>query len=236
MIAADGTSELARGHEAAHSHRRVIHAGGDATGLAIEVALLRAVRALAVEVHEHTFMRDLVVVRGRGRRARSPGSTSSARTAPTSASTPTSSCSRAGEPASSTATPRTRRSRPATASPPRSGPGVVLERRRVLPVPPDRARDLRATRSSPRRSAAKAPCCSTRTGGGSCSTCTRMASSPPATSSPAGSRRRWRGRADVPCCSTRQHSAATTSPTRFPGITQGAAARTDSTGESSRSR
>ncbi|QEO10273.1 L-aspartate oxidase [Protaetiibacter larvae] len=57
--AADG--ELARGHEAAHSHRRVIHAGGDATGLAIEVALLRAVRALAVEVHEHTFMRELVV-------------------------------------------------------------------------------------------------------------------------------------------------------------------------------
>jgi len=56
--------ELARGHEAAHSNRRVIHAGGDATGLAIEVALLRAVRALAVEVHEHTFMRDLVVVDG----------------------------------------------------------------------------------------------------------------------------------------------------------------------------
>jgi L-aspartate oxidase len=57
--------ELARGHEAAHSVRRVIHAGGDATGLAIEIALLRAVRALAVEVHEHTFMRDLVVADGR---------------------------------------------------------------------------------------------------------------------------------------------------------------------------
>ncbi len=52
--------ELARGHEAAHSARRVIHAGGDATGLAIEVALLRAVRTIAVEVHEHTFMRDLL--------------------------------------------------------------------------------------------------------------------------------------------------------------------------------
>ena len=59
--AADG--ELARGHEAAHSARRVIHAGGDATGLAIEVALLRAVRSIAVEVHEHTFMRDLLVAR-----------------------------------------------------------------------------------------------------------------------------------------------------------------------------
>jgi L-aspartate oxidase len=53
--------ELARGHEAAHSVRRVIHAGGDATGLAIEVALLEAVRSRAVEVHEHTFMRDLVL-------------------------------------------------------------------------------------------------------------------------------------------------------------------------------
>jgi L-aspartate oxidase len=57
--------ELARGHEAAHSARRVIHAGGDATGLAIEVALLRAVRSLALEAHEHTFMRDLVLRDGR---------------------------------------------------------------------------------------------------------------------------------------------------------------------------
>ena len=61
----DAAGELARGHEAAHSARRVIHAGGDATGLAIEVALLRAVRALAVEVHEHTFMRELVVEQAR---------------------------------------------------------------------------------------------------------------------------------------------------------------------------
>ena len=53
--------ELARGHEAAHSSRRVIHAGGDATGLAIELALVRAVKRVAVEVHEHTFMVDLVV-------------------------------------------------------------------------------------------------------------------------------------------------------------------------------
>ena len=54
-------SELARGHEAAHSHRRVIHAGGDATGLVVELALVDAVRDVAVEVHEHTFMVDLVV-------------------------------------------------------------------------------------------------------------------------------------------------------------------------------
>jgi L-aspartate oxidase len=61
----DASGELSRGHEAAHSARRVIHAGGDATGLAIEVALLRAVRAIAVEVHEHTFMREIVVREGR---------------------------------------------------------------------------------------------------------------------------------------------------------------------------
>jgi len=60
---ADG--ELARGHEGAHSVHRVLHAGGDATGLAIEVALLRAVKRLAVEVHEHTFLRELLVEDGR---------------------------------------------------------------------------------------------------------------------------------------------------------------------------
>jgi L-aspartate oxidase len=53
--------ELMRGHEAAHSSRRVLHAGGDATGFAIESALLRAVRRRAIEVHEHTFVTDLVV-------------------------------------------------------------------------------------------------------------------------------------------------------------------------------
>ena len=57
--------ELARGHEAAHSSRRVIHAGGDATGLVVELALVAAVRRVAVEVHEHTFMVDLVVSDGR---------------------------------------------------------------------------------------------------------------------------------------------------------------------------
>jgi L-aspartate oxidase len=57
--------ELARGMEAAHSHARVLHAGGDATGYAIEAALVRAVREASVEVMEHTFARDLMVERGR---------------------------------------------------------------------------------------------------------------------------------------------------------------------------
>ena len=52
---------LARGMEAAHSHARVLHAGGDATGLTIETALVRAVRAATVHVLEHTFACDLVV-------------------------------------------------------------------------------------------------------------------------------------------------------------------------------
>ena len=56
---ADG--ELVRGHEAAHSSRRVLHAGGDATGFAIESALLRAVRRRAIEAHEHTFVTDLAI-------------------------------------------------------------------------------------------------------------------------------------------------------------------------------
>jgi L-aspartate oxidase len=53
--------ELARGLEAAHSHARVLHAKGDATGLSIEMALVHAVRRADVELMEHTFARDLVL-------------------------------------------------------------------------------------------------------------------------------------------------------------------------------
>jgi L-aspartate oxidase len=53
--------ELARGLEAAHSHARVLHAGGDATGLSIEMALVHAVRASGVRVLEHTFAVDLLL-------------------------------------------------------------------------------------------------------------------------------------------------------------------------------
>ncbi len=56
---------LARGLEAAHSHPRVLHAGGDATGLAIETALVEAVRGAPIEVLEHTFAADLQLDRGR---------------------------------------------------------------------------------------------------------------------------------------------------------------------------
>jgi L-aspartate oxidase len=61
----DANGALARGLEAAHSHARVIHARGDATGLAIELALVDRIRRSGVAIHENTFMRDLVVRDGR---------------------------------------------------------------------------------------------------------------------------------------------------------------------------
>jgi L-aspartate oxidase len=56
---------LARGIEAAHSHARILHAGGDATGAAIERALAGAIRRSACEIVENTFLADLVVDDGR---------------------------------------------------------------------------------------------------------------------------------------------------------------------------
>ncbi len=50
---------LAQGREAAHSRARVLHAGGDATGLAIEMALVNAIQDANVRVLEHTFAADL---------------------------------------------------------------------------------------------------------------------------------------------------------------------------------
>jgi L-aspartate oxidase len=53
--------ELARGLEAAHTRARVLHAGGDSTGLTIELALAGAVRAAGIAVMEHTFACDLIL-------------------------------------------------------------------------------------------------------------------------------------------------------------------------------
>ncbi len=59
------SGELARGLEAAHSTARILHAGGDATGLSIETALVHAVRATReIEVLENTFALDLVLKNG----------------------------------------------------------------------------------------------------------------------------------------------------------------------------
>lgn len=56
--AADGA--FVQGLEAAHSFPRVLHAGGDATGAAIEAALVAAVRATGIRILEHAFLIDLV--------------------------------------------------------------------------------------------------------------------------------------------------------------------------------
>jgi len=58
-------SGVARGLEAAHSRSRVVHAGGDATGAAVETALVATVRRrAAIEVREHTMLVDLILDRG----------------------------------------------------------------------------------------------------------------------------------------------------------------------------
>ena len=57
--------ELAHGLEAAHSHARILHAGGDATGAGIAYALIDRLRESAADVHERTTVVDLLVDEGR---------------------------------------------------------------------------------------------------------------------------------------------------------------------------
>src|SRR5262249_46055183 len=56
---------LALGLEGAHRARRVLHAGGDATGAHIEQSLCRAIRATTVSVLENCFVTEIVVEEGR---------------------------------------------------------------------------------------------------------------------------------------------------------------------------
>ena len=58
-------SGIARGLEAAHSRPRILHAGGDATGAAIQAALVATVRRRGIRVLEQTTLVDLVVRFGR---------------------------------------------------------------------------------------------------------------------------------------------------------------------------
>jgi L-aspartate oxidase len=61
----EGRLHLAR--EGGHSHARVVHAGGAATGMEIERALVDAVRATAAAVYECWFAVELLVEGGRCR-------------------------------------------------------------------------------------------------------------------------------------------------------------------------
>jgi L-aspartate oxidase len=57
--------ELAHGLEAAHSHARILHAGGDATGAGIAYALIEQLRQSTVEIRARTTAVDLMVDGGR---------------------------------------------------------------------------------------------------------------------------------------------------------------------------
>ncbi len=54
-------ADFAMGLEAAHSHARILHAGGDATGAVTSNALVETVRRTATEIREYTFVADIVV-------------------------------------------------------------------------------------------------------------------------------------------------------------------------------
>ncbi len=57
--------QLAHGLEAAHSHARILHAGGDATGAGIAYALVDQVRQSPVAIRERTTAVDVIVRDGR---------------------------------------------------------------------------------------------------------------------------------------------------------------------------
>ena len=71
----DAAGDLLLAREGGHSHARVVHAGGAATGVEVERALVAAVRQTAAAVYEHWFALDLLVEGGRcaGVTARTPG-------------------------------------------------------------------------------------------------------------------------------------------------------------------
>jgi L-aspartate oxidase len=61
----DASGELLLAREGGHSHARVVHAGGAATGVEVERALVVAVRETAAALYEHWFGLDLIVEDGR---------------------------------------------------------------------------------------------------------------------------------------------------------------------------
>jgi L-aspartate oxidase len=61
----DAAGQLQLAREGGHSHARVVHAGGAATGVEVERALAAAVQDTAAALYEHTFALDLVVEDGR---------------------------------------------------------------------------------------------------------------------------------------------------------------------------
>src|SRR4051794_1130484 len=60
----DSQGRLGLGREGGHSRRRVVHAGGDATGAEVSRALVAKVRAAPIEVIEHTRVDEVLVAAG----------------------------------------------------------------------------------------------------------------------------------------------------------------------------
>ena len=61
----DADGSLAKAREGGHSHPRIVHAGGAATGVEVERALVAAVRETAAAIYEQTFASKLLVEHGR---------------------------------------------------------------------------------------------------------------------------------------------------------------------------
>ncbi|HET7530449.1 MAG TPA: L-aspartate oxidase [Mycobacteriales bacterium] len=65
----DGGGRLLLGREGGHSRRRVVHAGGDASGAELSRALVSAVRSTDVQVVEQATVTDILFAAGRSRPA-----------------------------------------------------------------------------------------------------------------------------------------------------------------------
>ncbi|GAA2092666.1 L-aspartate oxidase [Aeromicrobium tamlense] len=61
---------IALGLEAAHSHQRILHSGGDATGAAIATALIGHLATSGITIRENTTVVDIVLEGGRARGVR----------------------------------------------------------------------------------------------------------------------------------------------------------------------
>ena len=176
--------ELLLAQEAAHSRPRILHARGDGTGLEVETALIRRMRASGARVIEHADVTGILttadgvamrcvdhnepLANRTRRRCRRPRS-----------------CLRAVVRAASGATARTPNPPQVMVSPSATQPARMSRAWSSRSSIPPRSRwKARRGSSSARRCAAKAPGSSTAMASASCSTSIRAASSPVATSWP----------------------------------------------------
>ena len=211
------TAQLALTREGGHSHRRIVHALGDATGFEVMRAIIaRARTAPNVTLWDDTFTLDLLTHDGALRR-RCGGAHGMGKLLVWAKQTILASggCGMVY--------------RETTNPPVATGDGMAAAYRAGAEL-----RDMEfmqfhptvlyvagsAASSSARRSAAKGRTCATRTASASCPTSTRAPSWPRATSSPRPSSARWSGRSTRTSTSTCRTSTRRMVLHRFPGIDQ----------------